>query len=121
MTEYEIGDLTGTTATLALTAISLYLTTVSAYLFTAFTAGAKLTRSQAFVISTLFVAGSGTFIYAAAANVLKQSYLITRLTELEAGQPTYFSENSAVFLSIILISGVIASLSFMWNVRHPKT
>jgi hypothetical protein len=121
MTEYELTDLTATAATLVMTAISIYLTIVSAYLIAAFTTGTKLNRSQAFVISTLFVFGSSLFIYAAVVNLLKQIYIIERLVELQAAQPFYFSERSAVLIAIFLISGVIASLKFMWDIRHPKT
>ena len=120
MTEYELLDLTGVTATFTMTAISLYLTVISAYLYVAFSAGAKLSKSQAFTVSILFVVASGLFIRIAVMNLVKQSQLVDRLKELQSDGVFFTSESSAVILAIVLMLGVVASLKFMWEIRHPK-
>lgn len=121
MTEYELVDITGTTATTGLAGISLYLSVVSAYLFVAFSAGAMLTRSQTFIVSILFIAAASLFTYVAVANVLRQTYFLERLAEIETDATLFFSERSAAILAIVMILGIFASLKFIWDVRHPKT
>jgi hypothetical protein len=120
MTEAELLEATGLAANTALTGISLYMTIVSAYLITAFTAGSRLTRSQTFVISVGFVVGAGIFIYVVIANALRQVYFTARLSEIQTDATFYFSDRTTILIGSVLVMGIIASLKFMWDVRHPK-
>ena len=120
MTEYELTELNATAASLTMRAVSIYLPLVSAYLIAAFTTGAKLNRSQAITVSTLFVFGSGLFAYTAVANLKKQMWGIEQLKEISR-QDYYFSDTTVLLLGIFLFAGIIASLKFMWDIRHPKT
>lgn len=99
----------------ATTATSLYFTAVSGYLLVAFFKGKDLGRLQAAIITVIFV-------------------FFTATTSLEAvglfQNAVYFGNTyglgrtpqwAAIPAAVIQPFGILASLKFMWDVRHPKT
>lgn len=95
--------------------LNLYLTTVSGYLLTAYFIGKDLTRAQCLIITVLFVVFAGlnlvaTWNYFENAVYFGHTYGEARTSVWAA---------SAVIP--VLILGILASLKFMWDVRHPKT
>jgi hypothetical protein len=144
MTEYEALDLQmqrwellNQNEEMLLLVLTLYLTIMFAYLVAAFFAGAKLSKGQVIIGSVIFTA-------AAAFTV---SQIVSYLSEMNAqgaaigqhyiamasefNKPNYaelakdisrnaiFDWSDAVIISL-LVSGIVASLYFMWSVRHPK-
>jgi hypothetical protein len=116
LTKYELLDLAGTYHELALTAMMAYFSSVSAYLIVAHFAGVNLKPPQVVLITGLFVIMAlfmtwGVYAY----FIIGQDYVvqsgreipITRIQPHQIGLP-------------LLLFGILASLKFMWDVRHPK-
>ena len=103
--------------------LSIYLTLVFGYCVVAFAAGERLTRFQVVLVSLMFFC-------AAELQAILMSGWVTRAYEvavmLTTVNPDIIIRNSlrsgAQAVGVILWQlGIIASLSFMWSVRHPKT
>lgn len=97
----------------------LYITIVFGYLVVAYMAGAKLLRSQVVIVNSLFILFTllvklgehGAFTRAAFLhNFISPEYTPTHPDSLQiAASVTY----------LVGIIGVVASLIFMWLIRHP--
>lgn len=122
MTEYEILDLMANESAQSATQFTLYLSVLFAYLVTAYFVGARLTVTQVFILSSLYI-----FVNAAQSwgmhltmsrveELLNKKAEISPLTEWEQGYAAYGN-----IWAIAMVIGVLASLYFMWGVRHPKT
>ena len=121
MTEYEYADLIATYSSNAGAFFAVYLTVVSGYLITAFVAGPKLSSLQVTILNIGFVVASCMFTFAAfGAGVIRAQYTM-KLLELGAESPHAPTTWLFFVFVTLMISGVLASLYFMWNVRHPKT
>ena len=122
MTEYELQAQEVLTATslASMETFGYYLTILASYLVVAYMAGNKLTTSQAFTISILFIFGAMTTAYTSYAYLSRAVELADVLESLNPDR-TYgaqpFSRNLIVALQFL---GVLACLRFMWDVRHPK-
>lgn len=121
MTEYEILDLLANESAQSATQFTLYLSVLFAYLVTAYFVGARLTVTQVFILSSLYI-----FVNAAQSwgmhltmsrveELLNKKAEISPLTEWEQGYAGYGN-----IWAIAMAIGVLASLYFMWGVRHPK-
>lgn len=118
MTEHEILDNMLASFGLGLTAVVLYLTVLSSFLIVAYFAGAKLTRAQATIVIGLFVLAA---IFATWASV---AFLAAarELQLLQATAPIYSRQLAPHHLILpVELIGILASLKFMWDVRHPKS
>lgn len=122
MTEYELLDLVAGSIDSMYDSVALYLSIASGYLLVAYLAGAKLTRMQTIIISVLFVAGAGLQCWGlvtyqlANEEYLAAKALISPLTEYQQG----IAENGGGrIIAGVMIAGIIASIYFMWSVRHP--
>jgi len=121
MTEYELADLMGSVSGDSLVFIPLVISLVSGYLVVAWLIGSKLTKSQLYLINSLFLG----------MNLLLGSAWVTRVQVALSYQSELLEINPeraglvgpwlipAVF--ILAISGITACLKFMWDVRHPRT
>ena len=121
MTEAELIEAAMALSESAGSAVTLYLTTISAYLLVAYFVGAKLDRLQTIIISVLFVVFALSFVAAIQTNL---GNLVSIGNELEEIRPDWIRFASKLFNSSLLVVdtfGVLVSLLFMWNIRHPKT
>ena len=130
MTEFETRILRTDVAQL-MTALSdvlgthtaIFLTLISGYLVVAYLAGAKLTRLQVSIATTIYIVAAayeGLFMASIfrAMALARESYL-----KLD---PSF---SDSIFVAVrgeqigftVLWAGVLAPLWFMWSVRHPKT
>ena len=111
MTEYETAELTFSLIGYGMTAMALYFTVVSGYLIGAYMVGAELSRSQVWIVTSLFVVFAlslvfGTFSFFAAAS----SY---------GERPTDSVEYwLAPIIGLAEIAGIAASLKFMFDIRR---
>ena len=121
MSEYELLDLMSSVEGHMATQFSLYLSVVSAYLIVAYLVGIRLTLVQVFIASALmlFSAGGQTWaLYASLGRVTEYLELKSQLSPLTDYEQN-FAANTYIWVGI-LAAGVLASLYFMWSVRHPK-
>ena len=125
MTEYELGEMMHNQSGHMWQAGQMYFTLVSAYLITAYLVGQKLTRAQAGVITSLYLVWIASVIigqigagatYVRLVNALSEigSVAISQTAEIETPVSIYS-------FTFVQLASVIASLWFMWSVRHPRT
>ncbi len=121
MTEYELVDATATYASNFVLIFTLYLTLISGYLITAFVAGTRLSTVQVSILNFGFIISAGLMAFSALGAGIIRVHYTRELLELTADAP--HRPLLWLFLSwfILMIGGVLASLYFMWDVRHPKS
>jgi len=121
MTEYEILDVIISFLSAALTTMALYLTAVTGYIVAAFIAGDRLTMLQVTIVNILFLFVAGVFTFGTTGNLIRQSNYVEKLLAISPEEPVLLSAGIIWFIGITMLLGILASLSFMWSVRHPKT
>jgi hypothetical protein len=121
MTEAELVESISYQFESALTVLSLYVTVTSAYLVVVYLAGSKLTRSQIAIISTLYVFIAVVSTYCFWAWSIWGIHYGDVLRSLETGAPVFASRYIPGLFTFAMSSGILASLKFMWDIRHPKT
>jgi len=94
---------------------------VSAYLIAAFISGEKLTTQQIIIISALFVFAAFLMVWSIWGLGSRIVYTAEALRHINPEYPIIIKNFFRNSLTIVCALGVIASLKFMWDVRHPKT
>lgn len=121
MTEYELVDVTATYSSNFAVIFTVYLTLVSGYLVSAFVAGTKLSSVQVSILNVGFIISAGLLAFSAlGAGIIRVHYTI-ELLELAADAPHRPLLWLFLSLFILMVGGVLTSVYFMWNVRHPKS
>lgn len=117
--------------------LTIYLTLISAFLAAAYVGGPKLNRTQTVIGSTIFTVASGYLVFTIMGliqGINFQHRAIGLHYQQMAGQydrPDWFLFGESIYKSGLtgwhellilglLGTGVIASLYFMWSVKHPK-
>jgi len=124
MTESEIITLMLQSLDASFTTVTLYLSVISGYLIVAYLAGGSLTKSQVSLVNILFVVFSLFFAYATLMNFFLADMFSTNWADTTGN--TFVEETSdfdlgfIITFALILVVGILASLKFMWDVRHPK-
>jgi hypothetical protein len=124
MTEYELGEILHSNYAGLWQGAQMYFTLVSAYLVVAYLVGAKLSSGQNAVVTALYivwVAGVTQWQYTTSTQTLG---IIDELLSIESvilPSPAE-SEVQVVLYGFLVVQvlGILASLWFMWKVRHPK-
>ena len=100
-----------------------FTTLIFGYLLVAYFIGSHLTKVQVVILNTLYIASIGSTVFQmvtgglTAMGFLERFYEVSENTrELSAMNPDYLFFGVALNIALI-----IASLYFMWSVRHPKT
>jgi hypothetical protein len=100
-----------------------FTTLIFGYLLVAYFIGSHLTKVQVVILNTLYIASVGSTVFQmvtgglTAMGFLERFYEVSENTrELSAMNPDYLLFGVALNIALI-----IASLYFMWSVRHPKT
>jgi hypothetical protein len=121
MTEYELADAIASYSVAAMTAMTLYLTAVTAYLVAAFVAGSRLSGKQVSIVNAIFLFVAGFFTYGTAGYFNRQLYYVGKLAALVPDESLLMNIETIVFIVTVELLGIVASLYFMWSIRHPKT
>jgi len=121
MSEYELLDLIGTwkadTATNATTLISVLF----AYILAAHVAGSAMSRLQVGIVSTLMAWTASINVYQITIN---QVAIIEyhELIRPEWGANAVARGELVIWIiGLGMVAAIVAALSYMWSVRHPKT
>jgi hypothetical protein len=124
MTEYEMTDIIMSRYAQMTEQASLYFALVSGYLITAYVVGSRLTRLQVTVINTLYclwtVGILGGYINTVNDTIELEQVIRSMWATTTAGNISD-STSAAYSFAIVQTIGIIASLVFMWSVRHPRT
>jgi hypothetical protein len=124
MTEYEMMDVIVNRFATMTDQAALYFALVSGYLIAAFFVGARLTRLQVIVVNSLFIMWTVGLLMGwstALEATLDLDAAIRQLESPTVGSTMDGAATSAYLFSIVQTIGIIASLIFMWSVRHPRT
>jgi hypothetical protein len=116
---------------------TIYLTVVSAFLGAAYVGGARLTRPQAIIASSVFTSAglfSAQQVYAffnefdsklrhIGEIYLQMAHAYNKPAWVATGQGVKADAAAGMHEYILLglmVLGILASLYFMWSVRHPR-
>ena len=101
--------------------ISLFITLLSGYLVVAYLAAANMTSSQTGIVNTLYISICSFLL----ASIFTLSNRATEMAALSVEMSTQRVLEPQLWLSfgVLFVFAIcaIASLKFMWDVRHPKT
>jgi len=118
MTEFDLKYLLAENGMGALQSIGIYLTVTTAYLVAAYLAGRRLTTSQIFTVSVLYVVGAMLSTWATMAYVTSGIEVADAL-EVMHPERVYGMQPLARLVCVALqILGIFVSLKFMWDIRR---
>ena len=122
MSEYEIGEMMHAQSAQMWEAGQMYFTLVSAYLVVSYLVGAKLTRAQVIVVTSLYLVWIASVVFGQVSAGATYTQLQVALSEMGSIAVGHVDEApiSMLAFSLVQFVGVIASLWFMSSVRHPK-
>ena len=120
MTSYEMLDLARSHAAGASEDFNRYLAMITAYLVTAYIVGRELTKVQVTIVNIGFVTLAAQSVFGMYQEVSGDIYWSRRawgddVDAFGTAELMYYS------MGAVLIGGVLASVLFMWSVRHAKT
>jgi hypothetical protein len=124
MTEYETSEILHNQMAHMWQAGQMYFTLVSAFLVVAYLVGNKLTRTQAAVITSLYLVWIASIVAGTIQSDKTYTKMSTALYEMGSLASEVTETETIISLSsfaFVQLAGVIASLWFMWSVRHPRT
>lgn len=120
MTEHELATLISEYSSQGGTFFGIWVTIVSGYLITAFLAGERLNRSQVIILNTFYLWVSSMVIISFTGSFNTQAHYIELLKTIAPDSPQMQSHEIVWATALTSILGVIATLKFMWDIRHPK-
>lgn len=106
---------------LTLDVLSFYMTITSGYLIAAFLAGVRLTRSQVFIVSTLYIFMAVVATYALFAFLSRGTQLSVQHASQSSNLTLYASDVIVIIMTACMAAGILASLIFMRNIRQRDT
>ena len=121
MTEYELLDSVANYTEAGTSALMAYLTIVSGYLVAAYVAGRNLNGMQNAIVSILFLFMTSMFSFSAFANFSRAAVVVDKLEAMNPSEKFFLDAWVAQATLAILVVGIIASLKFMWDIRHEKS
>ena len=120
MTEYELEDLLTSTSLAAVESFGMYVSITIAFLIASYLAGGKLSNPQAAVVSILFIVASGVSAWATMGYCSRSIPIANALEVLHPDRVYGMQPFVLITLLVLQTLGIVASLKFMWDVRHPK-
>jgi hypothetical protein len=117
-------EMYGVAFSLTVAGFGVLITIMSGYLVVAYLVGERLTRTQVFVTNTLYLISAFTMIGGNFQAVLDLS-TAARQAALQIPEFPIVGASTNIYiwptaLASVHSSLIIASLIFMWQVRHPK-
>ena len=104
----------------SLAAFTIYITLLSGYIVVAFIVGEKLVGSQTVIINTLYSLIMFTVLaaFVSFARIgYESNYLALEMSTLRKIAPLPWVAEVAV---VVMVFCYLASLKFMWDIRHAK-
>jgi hypothetical protein len=121
MTEYELADLLASFSGDTLVYIPMVISVVSGYLVVAWLVGNRLSRSQVSLVNVLYVSFMLLLGFSWAKRV---SVALSYQDELIAKNPNRVEVQGDWLVVVVFVMTsivLIATLKFMWDIRHPKS
>ena len=126
MTEAEFVELIQNATSMFMTSFTIWLSIVSAYLIAAYAVGRNLAAVHTVIITVLYIVSSSLF------TALTLLFLTRILNMLHAKMEMFpagdwpvrydalLTQYALLGWAFIMVGGIVASLYFMWSIRHPK-
>lgn len=101
--------------------VAILITLISGYLIAAYLVGSQLGRTQVVIVNTLYVLLS-TFLLMSTYNLSIRATEMAAIA-IEMSDKRILTPQLWIPMGMITIFSfcLVASLKFMWDVRHPKT
>jgi high-affinity Fe2+/Pb2+ permease len=103
----------------------ILITLMSGYLVVAYLVGEKLNRAQVTTVNLLYAISAVSVVAAHWQHnydsMLARHHAYTYIPDMSGSVPPALMILIPSGLALINISLIIASLYFMWSIRHPKT
>ncbi len=100
---------------------TLFITILSGYLITAYVAGARMKREQVVIINLLYILMTGLVLSAIIVMTLRATEWGRLSLELSNVRSKGPADWTSWGVATTCGFSVLASLKFMWDVRHPKS
>ena len=120
MTEAEAIELIAIFTTNVIASNTIYLSFTFAYLTAAYFVGASLTRFQAIFVSVLYALAANGAMMTQLGSIQAWSIIMEEHATALDSVPMYNGEFWQIAIPISLSIMTLASLYFMWNVRHRR-
>ena len=121
VTEFELEYLLTETGIASLQAFGMYVTVTVAYLVAAYTTGKDLSKSQVLVVNTLYIISASVMTWATVGYITRAIPFADALELIHPGRRYGMQPPVQIAVAVVELSGILASLKFMWDVRHTKT
>jgi hypothetical protein len=121
MTEAELVEAWGLFLGNSQTALGLYLSVLTGYLIMAYLVGDKLTRPQVLIVTVLYVCATTIITLWFFAWWSRALEFAMEAKQLNPDRQVANSVQAAWSITVMLFMAIVASLYFMWSIRHPKT
>ncbi|MEP1473062.1 MAG: hypothetical protein ABJK25_18945 [Halieaceae bacterium] len=104
------------------TLLALLITIISGYMVVAYTAGASLTRQQVILINLIYLLMGGFVGWGCREMTIRAALFEDVAYKMATGEIGAMASRGEVAFGIIsaFSLAMIASLKFMWDIRHPK-
>lgn len=104
------------------TMLALLITLISGYMVAAYIVGSKLTRIQVVTINTLYIGMSGFLVWACVEMSRRADLFESTAYSMIDGPVGDLTARGDIAVGIIsaFSLAIIATLKFMWDIRHPK-
>lgn len=125
MTESDWVEMYGMAFSTGVANLAVLITLMSGYLVVAYLVGKRLTRTQILVTNALYLMSAFTIVSGSFSVSLDMQIARKEMALLipQLGLLNYAEVNIYFWPSIVVIINsclIVASLFFMWQVRHPK-
>ena len=101
--------------------LAVFLTVLSGYLIVAYVAGASMIRQQVIIINMLYILMGGMVLAAMFTMSVRATEWATLSVEVSVQRVNAPADWTAFGVTAACVVSMLASLKFMWDVRHPKT
>lgn len=119
MTEAELIETSAMYNGLMYEWVSLYFSAFTAFIVTAHLVGSKLTRGQVLFVSGGFVVLSVLSTLGAYGTGVNMTMYAKEVMTLNPNR-SFLASYPLIYATVsLLVFGVLGSLKFMWDVRHP--
>ena len=121
MTEYELIDAIASYTGLLHSWIMAYFTVFTAYVVAAYAVGHQLTNFQSFVVTTCFLIFNSLVVVATMGTGMRFIELTQQISIINPERTYLVSPAMIGTGGVVLSIGILVSLKFMWDVRHPRS
>lgn len=117
----ELVESTGIFFGLVVDVLSFYMTITTGYLLVAYLVGDKLGKLQITIISSLYVGLASLACYGIFAWTSRAVHFAALQAAVDPVSGVFPGKYGPHLIAAFLAMGILASLRFMWDIRHGKS